>query len=131
MCGSPVELYQTRGFHMQIVVLLLYACMSVGGLTCFKLGSQQALSLEISRSAFSMQISWLSVLGMLLYVGSFLVYLGLVARNQLGYIMPVTTAVVHVLTFAVSLLVFRETYSLPQLLGMALVFVGVALMNLK
>lgn len=116
---------------MQIVVLLLYACMSVGGLTCFKLGSQQALSLEISRSAFSMQISWLSVLGMLLYVGSFLVYLGLVARNQLGYIMPVTTAVVHVLTFAVSLLVFRETYSLPQLLGMALVFVGVALMNLK
>ena len=116
---------------MQFIILLIYACMSVGGLTCFKLGSQQALSLEISKTTFSLQMGWLSILGMVLYVGSFLLYLGLVSKNQLGYIMPVTTAIVHILTFAVSLLVFKESYTLPQLLGFALIFIGVMLMNLK
>lgn len=116
---------------MQMVIVLIYGLMSVSGLTCFKLGSQQALSMGLSKTAFSLEISWLSVLGMVLYVGSFLIYLGMVSRNQMGYVMPVTTAVVHILTFAVSIFVFKEVYTLPQVVGIVMIFGGVILMNLK
>ena len=115
----------------QFLILILYACMSVGGLTCFKLGSQQALSVELTRTAMNVQVSWLSILGICMYVGSFLIYLGLVSRIQLGYLTPVSSAIVYILTLAVSLLIFKENYSLTQLLGMVLILSGVVLMNIK
>jgi len=115
---------------MQFLILVLYACMSVGGLTCFKLGTQQAMNLEFSRTAFSIQMSWLSVVGIIMYVGSFLIYLGLVSRIQLGYLTPVSSAIVYILTLCVSLFIFKESYSTPQLAGMCLILIGVVLMNL-
>lgn len=116
---------------MQWIVLIVYACMSVGGLTCFKLGSQQAMNIELTRAAFAMQMSWLSLLGLGMYVCSFLIYLGLVSRMQLGYLMPVTSAIVYIFTMFTSLLIFKEEYSPAQLAGVLLILFGVVLMNMK
>ena len=117
--------------RMQWIVLIVYACMSVGGLTCFKLGSQQAMSIELTRAAFAMQMSWLSLIGLGMYVCSFLIYLGLVSRMQLGYLMPVTSAIVYIFTMVASLLIFKEEYSLTQIAGILLILFGVVLMNVK
>ena len=116
---------------LRFLILIVYACMSVGGLTCFKLGNQQAMSMSITRTAFSVQVSWLSILGICMYIGSFLIYLGLVSRIQLGYLTPISSAIVYILTMCVSLMVFKEHYSMTQLLGMALILAGVVLMNMK
>ena len=64
---------------MFVIVLALYAVLSVGGLSLFKLGAQHTLGIGVTSTAFSLQISWLSLLGLLLYVCSFLIYMGLVS----------------------------------------------------
>lgn len=116
---------------MTYILLMIYAVLAVGGLTCFKLGAQQALSVGITGSALSVSISWLSLLGMLMYVGSFLLYLGLLSKMELSYLSPVSSAIVYVLTMLVAYLVFHEGFTPMKLAGVALVLAGIILMNIK
>ena len=116
---------------MFVVILLIYALMSVGGLTLFKLGAQRALNIGITSTAFSLQISWLSLLGLAMYVCSFLIYMGLVSKIQLSYLTPISTGVVYTLTLAAAILVFHETLTPFKMVGAAFVLVGIVLMNVK
>lgn len=116
---------------MQYVVLAIYVLCSVSGLVCFKLGSMDELSLAVTRSSFSLHISWLSVLGLALYICSFLIYMGLVAKNDLSYLMPVVTGAVYILTLVSSVTVFKETMHVTQVIGSVLILAGVVLMNIK
>lgn len=116
---------------MFVVILAVYALLSVGGLTLFKLGAQQALSISITGKALSMNISWLSLVGLAMYVCSFLIYMGLVSKIQLSYLMPISSAVVYVLTLVAALLVFHEPMTTFKLIGVLLVLGGVVLMNIE
>ncbi len=116
---------------MSIVMLLVYAGLAVGGLTCFKLGAQNELSLQVTAAFFSFKISWLSLLGLLMYVGSFLVYLSLVAKTELSYITPISSATVYILTMVVSYFILHESFDLYKGIGIILILAGVVLMNLK
>ena len=116
---------------MQIGVLIIYALCSVGGLTCFKLGSQQSLNIEIAKFGLSVQISWLSLLGMFLYIMSFLIYLSMVSKMQLSYLMPISTGVIYLLTMVVSMIVFKDQMTASKLMGAGLVLAGIILMNVK
>ncbi len=116
---------------MNIVLTLIYACLAVGGLTCFKLGAQNELSLQVTAAAFSIKVSWLSLLGILMYVCSFLVYMSLIAKSELSYITPVSSAVVYILTMLVSYFILHEGFDLYKILGIVLILGGVVLMNIK
>lgn len=115
---------------MQIFTIILYAAISVTGLTLVKLGSGNPLSFSISAEGFSFGTGWITLLGLVLYVVSFLIYMTLVARNNLTYLTPVSSAVVYILTTLVSLIVFRETMTPLQWIGWCLILVGAFLMNL-
>ena len=117
--------------RMQLLVIVIYACCAVAGLTFFKLGSTQQLSLEITARSIGLKISWLSILGMLMYVVSFLIYLSLVAKNNLTYLTPVSSGVVYILTLIVSLLVFKERLTVNQAIGWCCILVGLFFMNKK
>ena len=75
---------------MQYIAITIYVLCSVSGLVLFKLGSTEDLTLEINRSFFCLKVGWLSVLGLILYIISFVVYMGLAAKNNLSYLVPVT-----------------------------------------
>ena len=116
---------------MFIAILALYAVCSVGGLTCFKLGAQQSLHFEVANSVLSIQISWLSILGIFMYIMSFLIYLSMVSKMQLSYLMPISTGVIYLLTMIVSLIVFKDPITVNKLIGAGLVLGGIILMNVK
>ena len=116
---------------MFVVVLIMYAFLSVGGLTLFKIGAQQTLNVGITGSALSLSISWLSLLGLAMYICSFLIYMGLVSKIQLSYLTPISTGVVYTLTLAVSFLVFHEPMNPLKLVGVFFILCGVILMNIK
>lgn len=116
---------------MFVVILAVYALLSVGGLTLFKLGAQQAMDIGITSNVLSVSISWLSLVGLFLYICSFLIYMGLVSKIQLSYLMPISSGVVYMLTFTVALLVFHEPITSFKLIGSFFVLCGIVLMNLK
>ena len=116
---------------MQIITVIIYALISVAGLTLVKLGSNNPLSFVASQNGFSFGTGWITLLGLVLYIVSFLIYMTLIAKNNLTYITPVSSAVVYILTMVVSLVVFREQVTSIQWIGWCLILVGVVLMNLK
>lgn len=115
---------------MQIITIILYAVMSVAGLTLVKMGSGNPLTFSIGADGFSFGTGWITLLGLALYMISFLIYMTLVAKNNLTYLTPVSSAVVYILTTLVSLIVFRETMTPLQWVGWSLILVGAFLMNL-
>ena len=113
------------------MILAIYAVLSVGGLTLFKLGAQRALSVGVAGGILSVNISWLSLAGLAMYVCSFLIYMGLVSKIQLSYLTPISTGVIYTLTLAASMLIFHEPMSAMKLAGVLLVLCGIILMNIK
>lgn len=115
---------------MQIITIILYAVISVTGLSLVKLGSHHPLSFAVGADGFSVGAGWMTLLGLVLYVISFLIYMTLVAKNNLTYLTPVSSAVVYILTTLVSLVLFRETMTPMQWVGWSFILVGAFLMNL-
>lgn len=116
---------------MQFITIIIYALISVSGLTLIKLGSANPLSIGVGQSGLSFNIGWVTLCGFALYVASFLIYMGLVSKSNLSYLTPVSSAVVYVLTLIVSLVIFKEQMTAQQWAGWCLILVGVVLMNLK
>lgn len=116
---------------MQYIAITIYVLCSVSGLVLFKLGSTEDLTLEINRSFFCLKVGWLSVLGLILYIISFVVYMGLAAKNNLSYLVPVTVGAVYCLTMLASVVIFKEQVRFLQLLGSAFILIGLVLMNIK
>ena len=116
---------------MQYVVMSVYVLFSVAGVTCCKLVSSGTLNISMTNTYFSIKISWLSVLGLMLYVVSFLIYMGLISKNQLSYLIPLITGAVYLLTMASSVIIFKEQIHFLQLLGSGLILAGLILMNIK
>ena len=114
---------------MQVITIIIYAIVSVTGLTLVKLGSSTPLSVSLQQSGFSFGVGW--VLGLILYILSFLIYMTLIAKNNLTYITPVSSAVVYILTMVVALCIFKEQVTPVQWIGWCLILVGVVLMNVK
>lgn len=116
---------------MIYIILALYALFAVGGSTCFKLGSVNTLSIEATRNVFSIQISWLSLIGMLMYAISFILYLAMLSKMQLSFLTPVSVGIVYTLTMVVSVLIFHESITLWKFIGATLVLCGVLIMTIK
>lgn len=115
----------------QVIMIALYVLCSVFGLVCIKLGSAGTMAMEITHSYFSIKIGWLSVFGLALYAVSFLIYIGLISKNNLSYLIPVAAGAVYLLTLLCAVIIFKERLSYFQIIGSVFILFGVMLMNLK
>lgn len=116
---------------MLYVLACIYVILSCSGLILFKLGSSAGLSIGFSQGFLNMKLSGLSLLGMLCYITSFLLYLVLVSKFDLGRIYPITTGVIFVGVMIASAVVLHENISWVQIIGSALILIGVVMLSLK
>lgn len=118
------------GIAMKWVFIALYIIFTVSGLVLFKFGAGKGTSFLFHNGVMDLKLNVISLLGIVLYCCSFLLYLSLISQMDLGYIYPVTTGIVYVFVLLASAFIFRETFSAVQLSGCILIVVGVVLMNL-
>lgn len=116
---------------IKFFVMVVYVLLSVAGVTCFKLGSTESLNVTVSNTYFSIRISWLSILGLMLYAISFLIYMGLISKSYLSYLLPIITGMVYILTLLAAVVIFKEKLQFGQIVGSVLILIGVVLMNIK
>jgi drug/metabolite transporter (DMT)-like permease len=69
--------------------------------------------------------------GILLYGISFILYLYLISKFQLGYIIPLTSAFVYIFIFVASFLIFNEAFTITKIIGICLIVAGLTFLNLK
>ena len=101
------------------------------GLIILKLGAKAGAPVDFVNHRLHFNVNAYTVAGTLLYGSSFLLYVYLISKNDLGYIIPMTSAFVYMVVFVASFLVFDESFSLPKILGISFIVGGLVLINLK
>jgi len=109
---------------------IAYIFFTVFGLFLMKL-SGQPIEFGINEGAFFFNISTKMLLALLFYGGSFLLWTGIVVKNDLSFIVPFSSAIVNVLSVIIGVLIFHEHINTHKAIGIAMAIIGVILMNYK
>lgn len=113
------------------ITLLLYALTTTAGLVFLKLGSKTGAPVSFIDGKPQFNLSFYVITGIILYGFSFVLYTYLIAKNDLGYIIPVATALVYVGIFVASFFLFKEAFTAIKIVGILLILGGVFLLNLQ
>ncbi|MDR0936279.1 MAG: hypothetical protein LBM98_06330 [Oscillospiraceae bacterium] len=113
-----------------ILLLIIYLFCTQAGVILIKLGSENT-DLGLRQGAIFMSFSWQTLLGLALYVASFLLFVHIVGKYNLSYIIPLLGGVGYIITLVLSVAILRENVSVTQILGIFVVIIGIVLMNVK
>ena len=113
------------------ILIAVYLIFSLAGVFLFKIGCQKEFLVSVSTGIFSLNISLISIIGLLCYVCSFLMYMFLISKFDMTYIVPVTTGITYILTFILAVLIFKESVTVNKVIGSVLILAGVLVINMK
>ena len=116
---------------MEKIVIAVYVFTTSLALVVLKLGTSAGPPVSVVESKLLLNINSYTVAGIILYGVSFLTYMYLISKFDLGYIIPVAAALVYILIFVASFFIFKETFTAMKILGIALIVSGLIIMNLK
>lgn len=116
---------------MQLPIFIVYIILSVSGVVLVKRGAEQPLSFGIGSGRFSLTFGYITLLGLLCYICSFLIYMSLVAKYDLSYIVPLSTGGIYLLTYVASVGIFHEKLNAPRIVGSIVILAGIVLVNWK
>lgn len=116
---------------IKLVLIALYVTLTAGGLIVLKLGSNSGPFLSLMNNRPVLNLTLLNIIGILMYGLSFLLYTFLVAKNDLAFIIPVTTGVVYVLIFIASYFLFKEGFTALKIAAIILILSGVIILSLE
>lgn len=114
---------------MNRFLIILYVLATAGGLVLLKLGTSDNPLITIVSGKPILHITALTVMGIFLYGLSFLLYIMLISKFSLGYIVPLTTALVYILVFAASYFIFKEGFTSMKIVAIVMIIGGVILLN--
>ena len=109
---------------------IAYIFFTMSGLILMKLGGGQ-LDLGVNDGKFEFTIGFKLLVAFLMYGVSFLIWSGIVAKSNLTYIVPLSSAIINVLSVIVGIMIFNESLSIKQIAGIIVASIGIVLMNLK
>lgn len=112
-----------------IIFIALYVLTTSSGLVLLKLSTASGFPVALVDGRLSFNFNLLSVLGILLYGLSFLLYFYLISKFNLGYIIPLTTALVYIMIFVASYFIFHEVFTVLKIAGISLILIGLMLLN--
>lgn len=116
---------------MAKIILLVYVLATSLGLILIKLGSEDGLPIRFVQGKLDFHFNILAFSGIALYAISFILYLYLISKNDLGYIIPLVTALVYIVIFVASYFIFHEVFTTMKIVGIVLIVTGLIFLNLK
>ena len=110
-----------------IFLCLLYVFLALVGMTFIKLGGQEFPNgIHSIKDVFNIKI----MLGMLFYGMSFLLYTLVLSQMQISVMIPIVAAINTCGMVLIGLTIFNETLSLGQMVGIAIVIIGVLIIGI-
>ncbi len=113
-----------------MIGLLIYVCMSAAGLTLIKIGTTKESTLLIDAAGFDLKLSWILVIGLCIYVLSFLMSIMVMKRMNLTIFYPMSAGLIYICVSLAGFLVLKETFTMQQLIGMGIILAGILVMNI-
>lgn len=116
---------------MSNLLLLIYAVISSTALIFIKLGTRVSGLITHIDNKVHLNLNLYVISGIFLYGVSFLLYTYMISKNELGYIIPISTALVYIFIFTASFVIFKETFTALKITGIALILGGLVLLNVN
>lgn len=115
---------------MSKYIVALFVLVTSSALIVLKLGTKDGSPIHFVDSKVQLNINPVVIGGIVLYGISFLLYIYLISKYPLGYIIPLTTAFVYLIIFTASYFIFDEVFTALKILGIALIIGGLVFLNL-
>ena len=125
-----IKLEKKKGNKWSMVGLLVYVCLSAMGLTLIKIGTSRDCTLAFTNKSFSMEMNYVLIVGMIIYVASFLTSMVVMKGMNLSVFYPLSAGLIYIVVCVVSFFVLKEKISMTQLIGMAIILAGIIVMNI-
>lgn len=116
---------------MKIIMIAIYLFLTISGLILYKKGTNEKFLINFSNGALNIKLSVMSILGLLCYLCSFLIYMFILPMFDLTYIMPLMSAFSSISIYVLSILVLNESVTAFGILGMIVIVIGVLMINIK
>lgn len=114
---------------MIYILFTIYVLLSSSGLLLFKIGSKDIVFNFIK--GINISINWMSLLGIICYMISFILWLVIVSKVKLTWAFPLSIALVNTIIFIASSIIFKETITITQIMGVILITLGVTLIGVQ
>lgn len=112
---------------MKYLLTVIYLIFTTGGIFLLKAGGQ-SLSISLVKG-IELRIGYITFLGFMCYIISFLLWQKLLVSYDLSYIVPLTTGVSQVIILAIGVIVFKESINWSSIIGVFLIISGVILLS--
>ncbi len=116
---------------MNNLILYLYVLATSSALIVLKFATKAGAPISYIDGKIHLNLNPFTILGLFLYAISFIAYTYLIAKFDLGYIVPIMAAFVYIIVFSASFIIFKEVFTLPKILGISLIVGGLILINIK
>ena len=116
---------------INILFMILYIFLTVSGLILFKLGMNSAQIEIIEKGILNLKISFISLIGIFCYLSSFIIYLFLLSRNAISFLLPVMTGIIYISVLTASILILKEKVTLISIVGSLFILIGLILIIFK
>lgn len=116
---------------MKSILFIVYMATSVCGISLIKAGEAQPLSVSFTNGSLRLSAGFVTIMGLLSYLVSFIVYTKLLTLYDLSYFVPVAMAISQVLILVIALVFFKEQITIYKTIGIALLLIGVIFLNVK
>lgn len=114
---------------MVYLIFLLYVAASALGMVLIKYGGRFS-GFQLGNHTVSLQVHSLFVIGILLYVLSFILWIYILQKFQLSFISPVAYGLTFISIAILSIIVFKESMTILQIVGIVLIISGVFLASI-
>lgn len=113
---------------LKYILTAVYIFFTTAGIFLMKLGGN---SFQIGlNGGFSFKMGYITLLGFLFYIVSFLLWQRLLVTFDLSYIVPITTGISQLIILLIGIFAFKERINATGIIGALLIIVGVALLAL-
>jgi len=114
----------------QYAFISVYILFTTGGLILMKMGNN-AGTLAIQNSTVNFSVNIISLLGLIMYIISFLMFTKIITTYDLSYIYPMLAGIVQTLSLLAAVFILKENITWFGAVGIALVIIGIIIMNIN
>ena len=116
---------------MRILMIIIYLIFTVSGLILMKKGGN-AGKIGMGAGELSLSISWISALGFVCYIISFLIFTRIIMMfENVSYISPICNGIAQACIIIASIIFLKEKFTVATIGGALLIIAGIVVMNLK
>lgn len=111
--------------------MIIYVFFSALGLTLLKLGVSDGAGLSKTNGMITMKFKTILILGLVLYLTSFLISLFVISKCNLTYFYPICSGLIYVVVCLLGVLFLKEKLSVYSIIGIVCILGGITVMNLQ